>query len=883
MFWDYAESILQLSSVIVMLLVCLFRYINSKSRSWFLMVALFLCMLVSGYFWTAYLLIMGELPNATELMTYAGWNIAFLILLVLVLHRKTREELRYFHPLMLVPIPLNYYQLTLYLPYGGVLNNAYMVTVMTAVAVFSLQGILWYLKKRKEGAEVPYVALAALLYAVCEFGMWTTSCFDGWIAKMYYAASMLASATHLLLVWAVRRAEKTVVTKPENETRRRLEGILKAVYLTVVVLVAFGGIWLGNWMKDRISAGVPEAAESGVYDIIPVILFVFSLVIVAFAVAIIFVVHFSQKAAEADRLREEKALAEHSNEVKSEFLANMSHEIRTPVNTILGMNEIILRESREARDRLPEKQDPVRNTLGEICDCAGHVESAGNSLLALVNDILDFSKIEAGRLELHEAPYRLGELLSDVSRVIRLRAEAKELTYSIRVDPRLPDSLYGDPVRVRQILSNLLSNAVKYTDSGSVALDVRCGSGGEPVEGGAIDLVMAVEDTGIGIREEDMGRLFEKFGRLELKRNSTVEGTGLGLAITRNLLDLMGGRVEVSSEYGRGSVFTVHIPQTVVSAEPIGDFRESAGRAARKSAGTGEAFEAPGARILIVDDTRMNLEVAAGLLKKTRVAVDRALSGEEAVGLARGTAYDLILMDQRMPGMDGTEALHRIRAAGDGPNAGTPVICLTADAVSGAKEKYLAEGFTDYLSKPVDGGALERTLLAYLPPEKVERRREEPAEADPAEEAEEGICGVRAEELRKAGIRPESGLEYCQRDAGLYRDILQEFRKDAEGRAEDMRRALEQKDWRQYGILAHSLKGTSRMIGAGELSWLAARLETAATEGKEEEVAACHGEALRLYRETAAAIGRACESGGTETEAGVPGGFGAVLEFPPEE
>ena len=565
-----------------------------------------------------------------------------------------------------------------------------------------------------------------------------------------------------------------------------------------------------------------------------------------------------QQAYETRMLKLAKESADQANKAKSDFLAEMSHEIRTPINAVLGMNEMILRESGEAMDSAIGD----RSVFESISRCAATIDSAGNSLLAIINDILDFSKIEAGKLEIAEGDYKLSSLLNDVSSMIAFKAGSKELEFLVDVDPALPDGLYGDEVRVRQVVTNLLTNAVKYTDAGSVRLSVRQGeAAGEE----RVDLVVSVQDTGIGIRREDMDRLFSKFERVDLNRNSTIEGTGLGLAITRRLLNMMGGSIDVESVYGRGSTFTVTIPQGVVSREPVGNYRDRFEKSVRENRARAESFHAPGARILIVDDTRMNLAVVTGLLKKTEIAADTADSGAKAIRMARETSYDLILMDQRMPEMNGTEALACIRE--DSLNRETPVICLTADAVSGAREKYMAAGFTDYLTKPIDGGSLESTLLKYLPDEKILRVRPAGPSGTPASPFEP---------LRAAGIRPEEGLGRCQGDGELYRSLLQEYERDAEDKARKLRETHAAMDWKNYGILVHGLKSTSRMIGAPDLARAAERLEAAADKGGAAIAVAEHEELLRQYDAAAAAIrallGKAPDAADDD-----------VLEFLPEE
>ena len=336
--------------------------------------------------------------------------------------------------------------------------------------------------------------------------------------------------------------------------------------------------------------------------------------------------------------------------------------------------------------------------------------------MSVINDILDFSKIEAGKLEIVNSDYQLGSVLNDVCNMITFRAKSKDLIFNVSVDETLPETLYGDEVRIRQVITNILNNAVKYTKEGSVTLTVKGENEPEDPEG-SMDLIISVKDTGIGIKEDDIKKLFGKFERMDLKTNSNIEGTGLGLAITKNLLSLMNGSISVDSIYGKGSEFTVKIPQKIVSAAPLGNFRERFEKSIRETKSRRTTFKAPGAIILVVDDTRMNLKVVTNLLKKSEIKIDTALSGRDSIQLARQKVYDVILMDQRMPEMDGTTALKEIRKKG--LNTETPVICLTADAISGAKERYIAEGFSDYLTKPVDGTELETMLKRFISADKT--------------------------------------------------------------------------------------------------------------------------------------------------------------------
>ena len=557
-------------------------------------------------------------------------------------------------------------------------------------------------------------------------------------------------------------------------------------------------------------------------------------------------------------LLEEKVRAESASNAKSDFLANMSHEIRTPINAVLGMNEMIIREDNRALDVAESDPMLVQEALENINVYAGDVKKAGHNLLAIVNDILDFSKIEAGRMELAEAPYQLSSLINDINNMIMFKAQDKGLVFNVEADPSLPDELSGDEVRVRQILTNLLNNAVKYTEKGSVILKLR----GKKQDENTLILTIVVWDTGIGIKPEDKEQLFNKFERLEMDRNSTVEGTGLGLAITHNLIELMGGNIEVESEYGKGSIFTVNIPQKIVSGSTLGDLQTRLKDNAPGNRPYKEFFRAPDATILIVDDTRINLTVAVNLLKNTKMKIDTATSGEEAVNMASKTRYDVIFMDQRMPGMNGTEAFHKIRETENGTSKDVPVICLTADAVIGAKERYLSEGFSDYLTKPIDNFALENMLMKYLPEEKVELVNEEITEVSEDERSVEEEFAV----LRSVGIEPRAGLKYCQDDVFFYKALLAEYAYGELEKSHNLQKSYEAENWHDYSIYVHSLKSSSKMIGASALSVRAAKLEAAANISDTGTIHTEHDNMMEEYEVLTAVIRSLIPKSATDPE-----------------
>lgn len=546
------------------------------------------------------------------------------------------------------------------------------------------------------------------------------------------------------------------------------------------------------------------------------------------------------------KLMEEKVRAESENNAKSDFLANMSHEIRTPINAVLGMNEMIIREDHKAMGITESDPLAVQESLENISVYAGDIQKAGHNLLAIVNDILDFSKIEAGRMDIVNAPYQLSSLINDINNMILFKAQDKGLDFSVEVDPEIPDELEGDEVRIRQILTNLLNNAVKYTDKGSVALKVRS----KKIEAGRIHLIIGVWDTGIGIKEEDKAMLFERFERFDMERNSTIEGTGLGLPITHHLVELMGGKIDVESEYGKGSIFTATIPQNVLDETPIGDFQNRLKDNTPADIPYRESFRAPLAHILVVDDTKINMKVVVNLLKNTKIKIDTAESGAQAVAMAAGTKYDIIFMDQRMPEMDGTEAFRRIRATEGGLSSDVPIICLTADAVIGAKERYLSEGFTDYLAKPIDSFALERMILKHLPRRKVELVTDETA--DPEEES--SASDAEFASLRSVGIEPKAGLRYCQDDVALYRSLLAEYAYGEIEKGNNLQKSYDEANWHDYAIYVHSLKSSSKMIGATALSVRAAKLEAAANDGDAATIVTEHDAMMEEYEVVTAVI-----------------------------
>ncbi|MBR1628611.1 MAG: response regulator, partial [Lachnospiraceae bacterium] len=567
------------------------------------------------------------------------------------------------------------------------------------------------------------------------------------------------------------------------------------------------------------------------------------------------------------KLKEAADAAIAAGKAKSSFLAQMSHEIRTPINAVLGMNEMILRES-ESRD---------------IKDYAANIQSAGRTLLSLINSILDFSKIEDGKMELVPVKYDMPSLINDLINSISERARAKGLDFELHADGTLPCTLFGDDVRIRQVIMNLLTNAVKYTERGKVTLSVE----GKDRKEDSITLLVSVKDTGIGIKEEDMGKLFESFERLEETRNRNIEGTGLGMSIVTKLLNMMNSELWVDSVYGEGSEFSFALVQKVISNEPIGDFSERLKNSFDQS--EEETYlVANEAQILVVDDNEMNRKVARSLMKRNGIVPDEAASGEEAIAQIRKNEYDIVFLDHMMPKMDGIETLKRLRKE-DWIPRGCVVIALTANATSGARERYLAAGFDDYLSKPIEVVQLEKKLEAWLPEEKVEWKRvggqakaeekpvedrmefapkEDVLEFEPKEEAlefapeEEGLEFEPGQEvfefspaedegsaqsggsteggetdwdamlaaLREQKFDVEIGLGFCGQDVEFYVELLSDFVEAYADKKQELDVFFEAENWHDFEVKIHALKSSAKSIGASALADRAFFLERAAAD-----------------------------------------------------
>ena len=504
-----------------------------------------------------------------------------------------------------------------------------------------------------------------------------------------------------------------------------------------------------------------------------------------------------------------------ANEAKSAFLSNMSHEIRTPINAVLGMNEMILRES----------DDPV------ILSYSENIRTAGSTLLGLINDILDISKIEAGKIEIIPVDYDLSKVIQDLVNMIYTRTDAKGLELKLDIDRTIPKLLNGDEVRIKQVITNILTNAVKYTEKGSVTFRIRRENTLENPD--RVVLNVAIIDTGIGIKEEDMKKLFSKFERIEEKRNRSIEGTGLGMSITKSLLEMMGSTLDVESVYGQGSTFHFLLEQKVVGWDELGDYERLHREELKQRKKYKEKLKAPNARILVVDDYTMNLAVFQSLLKQTLIHVDTAESGDAGLRLAGASKYDVIFLDHMMPGKDGIETLQELKASGGNPNADTPVICLTANAISGAREQYISAGFYDYLTKPVDPMQLEEMLIKYIPDEKVHVDFEDGEEE--AQEAQESADTPAVPEdlipLQESGVLDVNAGIYFSGSPDAYRKILKKFTRSLDDKIKEINDYYTDGNTETYTIKVHALKSSLKTIGAAALGEEAQALENAGKQG----------------------------------------------------
>ena len=544
--------------------------------------------------------------------------------------------------------------------------------------------------------------------------------------------------------------------------------------------------------------------------------------------------------------------AKTANEAKSSFLNSMSHEIRTPMNSILGMNEMILRE----------EQRP------EIREYAQVIQRSGRALLGIINDVLDFSKLQDSKMEIMPIRYDLSSLINDMVNVAAEQAKKKSLTFTLNVDKSIPRILEGDEYHIRQVIMNIVNNAIKYTERGGVTVSMTY----EKSDEYAILLRCAITDTGIGIKTDDIDYIFQPFEHLESTRRFSSDGSGLGLSIVQKLLNLMDSELKVESVFHKGSTFSFEIPQTVIKWEPIGDYERAYAVATnRQGKKTMQSFQAPEAKVLVVDDADINLMVFANLLKQTKIKIDTASSGLEMLQMVRMNHYDMIFLDHRMPGMDGIEAFHAMKKITDGINYNTPVVALTANAVLGARQLYIDEGFSDYVSKPIDTVRLEQVLLEYIPnnliirgediPEDSPENIPVPTVADvgftysedyaPMTEENEAPDEEAEDEYAKykniPGIDFEAAVTNCGTE-DTFIQALEIFYNSLDKKADEIETYEREKDIKNYTVKVHALKSAARLVGALELSADAKHLEESGDNEDIHEIEAKTPKLLAKYR-----------------------------------
>ena len=547
-------------------------------------------------------------------------------------------------------------------------------------------------------------------------------------------------------------------------------------------------------------------------DIAEIVMTVFNIIIIITAIISVYN-SYKYAAKYGEELNTLKEKADAANVAKSSFLANMSHEIRTPINAVLSMDEMILRECEEEH----------------ILEYAKDIKTAGNTLLSLINDILDLSKIESGKMELIENNYCIKDVIKDVNVLISEKAKAKGLKFELNISPNVPTVFYGDSLRIKQIIINLLNNAVKYTHEGIVTFMLSMCKVKDSKE---VVLYIRIKDTGIGIKQEDMEKLFAKFQRIDEQQNIHIEGTGLGMSITKQFVDMMHGTIKVKSNYGEGSEFTVVIPQKIIDYTPIGSniYEEDKEQAYTPS------FTAPNATVLVTDDNPMNRKSIALLLKQTLIKVDMAESGEKCISKCNTNNYDIIFLDHQMPGMDGIETLQHIKKiTGD-----TPIIMLTANALAGAKESYIKAGFTDFLSKPVEPMLLEKMVYQYLPEHKknvILQKQFFKTKTAPLE---------RTEDL--SFFSEEAAMTKCVTKE-IFIEMAVEFISSYEVTKKRIEQAYIEKT-SNYKISVHALKSNARMVGLNQLGALAEKQEYLAENGSWGIMESSHRELMTLFEKS---------------------------------
>ena len=537
------------------------------------------------------------------------------------------------------------------------------------------------------------------------------------------------------------------------------------------------------------------------------------------------------------KMEEKNEEAQNALEAKSNFLANMSHEIRTPMNAICGMAQLL-----SERDLGAEESEYIET-----------IQKSSESLLSIINEILDFSKIDSGKMEINEEEYHFNSLIHDVLSIIEFRLKDKSVKLITEINPNIPRVLIGDELRIRQILINLLNNAVNFTHRGSITLKIVWVARDD--EKGVLEV--EVKDTGIGISEENMGKLFKAFGQIDTRKNRNVEGTGLGLAISKNLLELMGGSIWATSVPDYGSTFSFSLPQKVKDKRPS-NYKNDHNIVVRQNDEFKISFKAPTARVMIVDDNKVNLLVACEIMKRFGFEATTIDNGAEALNRIEEhlITYDIIFMDHMMPFMDGVETTEKIRALDSQYAKEIPIVALTANAIKGVERQFKEAGMNDYLSKPIHVDQLNEVLKRWIPIEKQvrivdgEEMKPMPSSAEKTREQheEDVLFGLK-------GVNMETGIRNCGGNRNVYIRILQTF--SSSNLHSGLETYYEASDWNNYEVIAHSIKGACRNIGAEDIAEKAYQLELAGKRGDDKFIRANHHDFLDEYRELISTITKA--------------------------
>jgi len=707
----------------------------------------------------------------------------------------------------------------------------YMQVVSMLLLLFDREAYIY----RGDVSELGYWMVRISNFAVFLFSLCGTHSFNLYLIDLYKGKDKLNRIPNTLrycevfffcglVLLIISQFTGFYYTFDENNRYQRGDGYLLC-YLMPMLILTLQLITILKYKKALLRTEyIPVILFVGfpyIATIIQIFAYGLSLTNISMVGMVVLLYFFEIK--NLNTLQEAKQKAEEANTAKSRFLANISHEIRTPINTIMGMNEMILRE---------DATEVPRKYYQNITEFAKSIQVASESLLSLVNDILDISQIESGKMKLDEHEYDLESFLRNIITNIRKKCEEKDLQFIVDIDKNLPQKVFGDVNKIRQIVFNMLTNAVKNTEEGSIQFIVKL------VERKQEDCKISfiTTDTGIGMKTEEKERLFSAFELMDVVKNSNIQGSGLGLDISRHFATMMDGKLDCDSEYGKGTTFTFEISQKVIDNELLGNFDENLEEIPKGN--YIPRFIAPDVSVLVVDDNPMNLSVIKGLLSATKMYIVTASSGEECLEKIEEANYDIVLLDHMMPGMDGLETAKRIREK----HKRLPVIALTANYISNGDEFYTSHGFDSYLPKPVDGATLEKTIREFLPSNLVM-------------DVDESDMPVQSMELPTEyqwinsveGISVEDGIRFSGGAEGFI-NALKMFVETLEGNIDVIQKAFNEKDLKFYTVKVHALKSSARIIGAMELSNQAKKLEDAGKAGDIDYILSNNNKLLDAYK-----------------------------------